>query len=54
MDLHTHMSQNFLVVMLVNHLAWRDKFLMNSVLTVEKVFQHALNVGYDFPWFLQT
>jgi hypothetical protein len=38
--------------MLVNHLAWRNKFLMNNVLTVRKDYQHALDVRPDLPHFL--
>jgi hypothetical protein len=45
------MFQNMLVVMLVNHLAWRNKFLMNIVLTVKKDHQHALEVRPDLPRF---
>jgi hypothetical protein len=43
-DLLPHTLQNFLVVMLDNHLAWSKKFLMNNALAVRKVHQHVLDV----------
>jgi hypothetical protein len=43
------MLQDPWVVMPVNHLAWRNKFLMNSALTVLKAFHHALDVQTDLP-----
>jgi hypothetical protein len=43
-DLLPQMLQNLPVVMLVNRLAWRNKFLMNDALTVKKDHQHALGV----------
>lgn len=42
-DLLPHTLQN-LVVMLVNRLVWRNKFLMSNSLTVKKYHQHALDV----------
>lgn len=52
-DLLLQMLQNFLVVMLLNRLAWRNKLLMNSTLTIKKD-QHALNVQPALPCFLHT
>jgi hypothetical protein len=43
-DLLPQMLQNLPVVMLINRLAWRNKFLMNDALTVKKDHQHALGV----------
>jgi len=31
-------------VMLINHLAWRNKLLMHNALTVKKEYQHGLEV----------
>jgi hypothetical protein len=36
-DLLPETLQNLLVVMLVNHLAWRNKFLMNNALQLEMI-----------------
>jgi hypothetical protein len=38
--------------MLVNHLAWKDKFIMNSASTVKTDEQHALEVRLGLPGFL--
>jgi hypothetical protein len=42
--------QNLLVVMLVNHLAWKNELLLNSACTVKIVHQHALMFWHlSFP-----
>jgi hypothetical protein len=38
--------------MLVNHLAWKDKFIMNSAITVKTDEQHVLEVRLGLPGFL--
>jgi hypothetical protein len=43
-DLSLHTLQTLLVEMLVNCLAWRNKFLLNNALTVKKDNRHALDV----------
>jgi hypothetical protein len=43
-DLLRQTLQNLPAVMLVNCLAWRNKFLLNSALTVRKDHQHALDL----------
>lgn len=38
--------------MLVNHLAWKDKFIMTSAITVKTDEQHVLEVQLGLPGFL--
>jgi hypothetical protein len=44
--------QILIAVILVNHLAWGNKFLMRSAITVKKYHQHALDVRPALPHFL--
>jgi hypothetical protein len=48
-DLVAQMLQNLQGVMLINLLAWGNKFEMNNALTVKKDHQHALDI---YPTFL--
>lgn len=48
------MLPNLAVVMLVNQLAWRNKLLMNNVITVKTDHQPALNVKPRLPHFHLT
>jgi len=41
-DLLPQMFQNLQVVILVHHLPWGNKFLVNNALTVKKDHQYAL------------
>lgn len=52
MDLFAHTLQNFPVTMQFNHLAWRNKFLMNSAPAVKKWSPTCCNVWYDVPCFV--
>jgi hypothetical protein len=38
--LPSQMLQNLLVVMLINHFAWKKELLVNSACTVRNVLQH--------------
>jgi hypothetical protein len=52
MNLLLQVLQNLWGVILVNLLAWGNKFVINYALTVKKDHQHALNVCPDLPSFL--
>jgi hypothetical protein len=47
---------NLPIVMLINRLAWRNKFLMNSALAVKrkKGHEHGNDIHPDLPCFYQS
>jgi hypothetical protein len=54
LDIFSRLSPSDLpVVMLINYLAWRNKFLMNNALTVRKD-QRTFDVLPDLPHFLHA